>query len=88
MFSMPTLIEELKRVLFVKYEFQCREKLNTKCLFSEFSNYQNTDAKKKNNDFLVEYSSTTAVFLIVIMMEKIKLNVAENSKFEFPAKSI
>ena len=43
----------------------------------EFSDYQDTDARKKSNDFLVEYSSTSNVFSIEILMEVIELLVAE-----------
>ena len=43
----------------------------------EVSDYQDTDAKKKNNDFSVEYSSTSAVLLIEILMEEIELMVAQ-----------
>ena len=32
-FSMPSLIEEKKPVLLVKYEFEKREKLKMKCYF-------------------------------------------------------
>ena len=84
---MPTLIEEIKPAVLVKYEFEYREKLNTKCLFLDFSDNQNTDAKKKNNDSLVDNSSTSAVFLILILMDEIELKVAEGSKFEFQGKS-
>ena len=38
-------------------------------LYLEFSDYQDTDARGKNNDFLVAYSSTSgAVFPIEILM--------------------
>ena len=35
----------------------------------EVSDYQDTDAREKNNDFIVEYSSTSAVFPTEILME-------------------
>ena len=34
--SMPTLIEEIKPVIWVKDEFEYREKLNLKCLLRKF----------------------------------------------------
>ena len=48
---MPTLMEEIKPklVLLVKNEINYREKLK---MFSlEVSNYQDSDAKERNNDF-------------------------------------
>ena len=50
-FYMPTLMEEIKPklVLLVKNEIKYREKLK---MFSlEVSNYQDSDAKERNNDF-------------------------------------
>ena len=55
--------------ILVKYEFEYREKLKRKMFSSEILDYQDTDARKKNSDFLVEYSSTSAVF----SMEEIEL---------------
>ena len=75
--SMPTLMEEIKSVVLVKYEFEYRGKLKLKG-FHEFSEYQDSDAKQKINKFLVEYSSARAVFLITILIEEIELLVAEN----------
>ena len=75
---MPTLIEEMKPVVLLKYEFEYREKLPSKRFSPEFSDYQDTDAIEKNNDFLVEYSYASAMSLIEILMEEIELVVAEN----------
>ena len=76
MFSMPTVFEEIKHVVLVKYEFEYRENANS--FFSEFSDSQDTDAREKNHEFLVENSSTSAVFSIQILMKVIELLVAEN----------
>ena len=73
---MPTLMEEIRTVVLVKYEFEYRENLKSKCFSLEFSDYQDTDARKKHL-FLVEYSSTGSVFSIVTLMEEIELVVAE-----------
>ena len=48
----------------------------------ETSDYQDTHAKKKNNDFLVEYSFTSPVFLIEFLMNEIVLVVARNEEFK------
>ena len=76
MFSMPTLIKKIKPVVLVKYEFAYREKL--KSGFLEFSDYQDTDSREKNNNFLVGYSCTSAVFSIEILMEEIELVLVDN----------
>ena len=44
----------------------------------EFSDYQDSDARAEDNDFLDQYSSTSALFSIQILMEQIELVVAEN----------
>ena len=72
---MPTLLEEKKRVVLMKDEFEYREKLKSNS-FLGFSDYQDTDAREKIEYFLAEYSSTSAVFSIVFLMEEIKLVVA------------
>ena len=46
--------------------------------FLETSDYKETDARRKNNDFLTEHSSTSAVFSIESLMEEIELVVANN----------
>ena len=74
---MPALFEEIKPVVLVKYEFEYREILKFQ-VFLEISDYQDTDARKNNNDFLVEYSSISAVFSIELLMEEIDLAVAQN----------
>ena len=43
----------------------------------EILDYQDTDARERNNDFLIEYSSTSAVVLVEILMENGKLVVVE-----------
>ena len=53
----------------------------------QFSDYQESGANEKNNCFLIEYSSTSALFLIKILMEEIEFVVAENEKFENRTKS-
>ena len=53
-------------------------KIEFKMIFLEVSDYQDTDPREKNNDILVEYSSTSAVFSIEILMEEIELVVAQN----------
>ena len=74
---MATLIEEIKPVVLVKFEFESREKLNL--IFSlEFSDFQDTDAIQKSNDCLIENSSTSAVFSIEFLVEEIELVVAQN----------
>ena len=44
----------------------------------DFSDSQDPDVKEKNKDFLSEYSSTSAVFLVEILMEEIELVEADN----------
>ena len=63
MFSLPTLIEEIKPVVPVNYKFEYPEKLKS-MFFLEFSDYQDTDPRRKNNDCLFEYSCASAVFSI------------------------
>ena len=50
--------------------------VKSKKISQELSDYQHSDAKEKNK-VLVGYSSTSAVFPIEILKEKIKLVVAE-----------
>ena len=77
MVLMPTVIEEIRSVVSLKYEFEYRE--NPK-LFSplELSSYQNDYAKEKSNDFSAEYSFTTIRFPIEVLMEELELVVAKN----------
>ena len=42
--------------------------------------YLDSDAREKNNDFLVECSSTSTLFSVEILMQEIKLVVAEKKK--------
>ena len=44
----------------------------------DFLDYQDTDAREENNDFLVECSSTGAVISIEILPQEIKLVMVEN----------
>ena len=43
-----------------------------------FSDYQDSGARVKNNDNLVEYSTTSVALLNDFLTEKIELLVAEN----------
>ena len=47
----------------------------------EVSDYQDTDAREKNNGFSSEYLSTSAVFPFEIPMEEIELVVAQIESF-------
>ena len=66
-------MEEMKPVFLVKYEFEYREKL---MFSSEVSDFQDSDARKKNIEYLVEYSTTSDVFSIRILMEEIEVVVS------------
>ena len=44
---MPTLMEGVKPVVLVKHEFECRKKLEEKCFFFKFLDYQDSDAMNK-----------------------------------------
>ena len=44
----------------------------------EVSDYQDTDARKKSIDVLVDYSSTSAVNSIEILIKETELVVAQN----------
>ena len=77
-FSMPTLFEEIKPVVLVKYEFEYLEKLKLKCFPWKFRTIRMLMQERKTMIFLVEYSSTSAVFSIEILMEEIELVVAHN----------
>ena len=46
--------------------------------YLEVLDREDTDARARNNEFLVEYSCTGAVLLIEILMEDIDLLVAQN----------
>ena len=62
MFLPPTQIDQIKPVILVNNEFEYREKLKSNCFFLEFSDYPDSDARQKDNEFLVELSSASAVF--------------------------
>ena len=53
MFSMPTLMEDMKPVVVGKCEFDYREKLILK-VSSDFLDYQDSVAREKNNDLPME----------------------------------
>ena len=78
MFSMPTLIEEMKPVVLFRFELEYRisRKIKIKLFSWDISDYQDTDAKK--NDFFFQSLFTSAVFWIEILMEETKLVVAEH----------
>ena len=44
----------------------------------EVSDYQDTDAREKNSEFSVKFSSASAVFLIEFLMEENELVVTQN----------
>ena len=54
----------------------------------EFLHYKLSDMKTKNNDYLIEYPSAGAVFLIEILTEEIEVLVAEKSKLKWPWKTL
>ena len=66
------MIEKIKPVVL---EFEYREKLESKCFLLEFSHCQDTDDRRKDNESLIEYWSTSAALLNVFL---IKVRVAEN----------
>ena len=76
-FSMATLIEEMKPVVLLKYDFEYREKLNLFCFVWKCRTIRILKQERKTMIFLVEYSSTSAVFWIEIMMEEIELVVSQ-----------
>ena len=49
---MPTLMEETKPVVLVKNDFEFRENLKKEMFSLKFLDYQDTDAREKNNNFL------------------------------------
>ena len=74
-FLMPTVIENMESVVLVDFEYSRKIKIKS---FS--SDYQDTDAREKDNDFLGEYPSISAVFSIKTLMDEIELVVAQNYK--------
>ena len=79
MFSIENLIAEIEPLLPEKYNLESREKKH----LLQFSDYQGSDAKLKTFDVSIESSSTSVGLLIEILMEEIKLAVAEKSEFEY-----
>ena len=47
-----------------------------------YLDYHDNDAREKNNDFLIEHVSISAVFSIEVLMEEFELVVAGNYRFE------
>ena len=70
-FSIPTLIEEMKPVVLMKYEFEWRERLINR-IFSLKVWTIRTLKQKRKQWFLFEYSSKNAVFPVEILMEEIE----------------
>ena len=66
-FLMPTLNEERKSIVLVKNECEYRKKIEIKMVSLDFSDYQDSDAREKSNEFSIE-----------VLREKIELVVAEN----------
>ena len=75
-FPMPTLIEEIKPVVLVENKFENQK--NLKLNFFKVSDYQDTDAREKNNEFSVEQLSTSAVFSIKFLSEEVERVMAES----------
>ena len=72
-YLIETLREEIRPVVFGKFEFECREKLMMKSFSLDFSDYQESDEKRKVHDLSLEYSFTSVKFPIEILMEEINL---------------
>ena len=53
---------EKKLEALVKYQFEFRQKIETKTFSLEFSDYQDSDARENNIDFSVEYLSKKLCF--------------------------
>ena len=68
----------MKPAVLVKDQFEDRGKNFFEMFSLEFSNYQDTDAREKNNGFLVENLSTGAVFPTDIFLQEIEMVVAQN----------
>ena len=67
--------EEIKLVILVSYNFGFG---GEKKMFSlEVFDYQDTDGREKNNDSSIEYSSTSVLFSIDILMEEIEWLVTQ-----------
>ena len=60
-FSKPTLMEEKKSVVLVKYDFEYREKLKVR-FFLEFSGFQDSDGREKNENFFINCVHKCGVF--------------------------
>ena len=60
-FALPTLIQKLKHVVLLKYEFDYRHKRKSKCFFFRKIRTTGTLMHKKNKEFSVVYSSTIVV---------------------------
>ena len=53
------------------------EEKKNKMFSLEVFDYQDTDAREKNNDCSIDYSSTSVLFSIDILMEEIELLVTQ-----------
>ena len=69
-------MEDIKPEILGKSEFDYRETFKSK-VSSEFSDSQDPASRRRNNDFLAEYSSTSAVFSVDVSMEESELVMAE-----------
>ena len=69
-------IQEIKPAVYSELWVWISEKIKFK-LASDFSDFQDTDARKQNKRFLFEDSSTSAVFSNQSVMEEIDMVVAE-----------
>ena len=78
---MPTLIEETKFAVLVKYEFEIRQKKIQNVFFWSVPTIRKL-IQEKNKDSIVAHSFTSAVFWIEILMEEIEQVVAEKQLFE------
>ena len=74
--SIPTMIEEIKPVVLVKYEFEYREKLKSNLFVFGLLGLSGCWCKWKNKDFLIEYSLTSFVLSIEFLIEEIELVLA------------
>ena len=77
MVSMPTLMEDVRPLVLVEYEFECREKLKLEGFLWKFWIIMIL-MREKGNEFQFAYSSTSAEFSIEIFLELIELLVSEN----------
>ena len=78
-FSMPILMEEVKPVVLLKYDFERQEKSKLKCFLLSFQTIRLLLMRgRKVLVFQIEYSSASVVFSTEILVEEIELVMAEN----------